>query len=471
MNNPFLAKIKRAYVAFRSAKTTVIIISVLLALYFLGLVIPQKALIPTAEVYADWKAEYPVLTSVVEFLKLNEIYLSPITIVFLALFFVNLLVVMGHRIPVLLRRMYLFQDRAVQQEDLAESPPTDARALIVPVHKKPSGPEIRAFLKKRFWSVVGGDGERTFVAVRNRYSPVGFLFFHASFLLCLVGGLLVMYTRFAGTFILTEGQEFVPEMTNFSRIYQQPKMLKALPPFFLRLDKVVPRYEGEVGTDLDVDMTLTYGSDAEKVRLKVNEPVERDALSILAIDLGVSPLMILRDRTGREIGGSYYYLNVLSGKEDGFSFPGSPYAFSVRFYPDFVELDGKPDSRSRELKNPVFFLKVDKKGMPVFQGFLPMRQRIAIDDLVLSFEDIRYWVEFYAVREYGNIPLYVGFLLGGIGLVMRLLFYQKTVRLWVQENENSTTIFIDGRSEYYPHAFRSELEDLSNTLEERLRIA
>jgi len=468
MRRGILNTIKRYYLTFKSAKSTVFIISVLLLLYFTGLLIPQKAYIPSPQAYADWKSNFPLFSTVVELFQLNEIYLAPITIFFLVLFFINLLVVLGHRLPTLLKRMYIVPLSAQDRIALVGPPPDDARLIPVPTGGPPIDETVLNFLKKRFWTVVGGDRSRSFFAVKNRYSPLGFLFFHTSFLLCLAGGLLVFFTRFTGAFILTEGQEFTPEMKNFHRIYQDAKLMKKLPPFSMRLEKALPQYENNVSTDLDVDIALTDEDRTETVRVKVNQPVKRGALSILARDVGVAPLMVLRDRAGREIAGSFFSLNVMKGDEDSFDYPDIPYVFTVRFYPDYVEREGKPFSRSRMLSNPVIQIGVTKNQHTIFAGLLPIKHHITFDGLTLSFEEVRYWVEFYVIREYGNYALIAGFLLGVTGLIMRLIFYQRTLRLFVFEGPDGLRLALSGKSEYYPHSFQHEIAQLAESLEKQL---
>jgi hypothetical protein len=93
---------------------------------------------------------------------------------------------------------------------------------------------------------------------------------------------------------------------------------------------------------------------------------------------------------------------------------------------------------------------------------------MAFDGLVLSFPEFRYWVEFYVVREYGTTALYAGFLLGVIGLVLRLLFYQKRLVIALDGHEGGTTVSVDGRSEYYPHLFQDELDRIANALKDRV---
>jgi len=198
--------------------------------------------------------------------------------------------------------------------------------------------------------------------------------------------------------------------------------------------------------------------------VRVNQPVERGALSILAQNIGVSPLMVLKDAAGSEIAGSFFSLNVLRGDEDSFSFPEVPYSFFVRFYPDFAEDKGEYISRSKALNNPVMHVIVKKGEQKVREGLLSIRQSMAFDGLSISFEDVRYWVEFYVVREYGSYTLSAGFLIGVVGLIMRLLFYQKSLRIFVEEQTGGARVYIDGKSEYYPYSFRDELDVVAEEL-------
>jgi len=51
-----------------------------------------------------------------------------------------------------------------------------------------------------------------------------------------------------------------------------------------------------------------------------------------------------------------------------------------------------------------------------------------------------------------------------VGLVLRLLFYQKRLVIALAGHEGGTTVRVDGRSEYYPHLFQEELDRIANTL-------
>lgn len=456
--------LRNAYVRFRSPRTTMTIILALFALYVLGLIIPQKASFTSAAQYDAWRGAHPMLAGVIETLRLNDIYLAPITILFLALFFLNLIVVLFERLPSLLRRSYLLGRRSAQVDPAGIKRDPSAHLVLARERSKDEvTPQLAGFFRGRSWWVVSFDDG--LVAVRNRYSPLGFLFFHVSFLLCLIGGLLIMYTRFSGNLVLTEGQEFQSDLKQFRTITRDPKIMRELPPIGLLLQKVVPRYEGNVRADLSVLLRVRHGRKDEDVSVRINEPVKRGPLTVLAGNIGVSPLFVLRTPDQRTLDGGYVSLNILTGDEDSFVFRDSPYTVAVRLYPDHAVREGRDVSLSRELKNPVVRLRAERGGRAVKEATLGMGQRMAFDNLQLSFEDVRYWVEFHVVREYGDSILILGFFLGIGGLVMRLILYQKTVSILIEEpRPTSCLLYIQGRSEHFQYSYAEELAVLIDDL-------
>lgn len=461
---------------------TTLIIAALFVLFVLGIIIPQKQLFLSREQYERWQAANPFIAPVVETLRLNDIYVAPVTVFFFVLFFANLSVVIIHRVPVVLRRSYL-SGRAGIGEDIAGIRHAVAvRSFTLRYDDVHAGDrenarvedirrEIAGFLRKRLWSIIDTADTRSLLAVKNRYSPFGFLFFHVSFFLCLIGGLLITYTRFSGNLLLTVGEEFHSDMSRFRRIIKSPKIFEGLPPLGIVVEEVRATYEGAVSTDLHVKMRLKYWNDDENVVMRINEPINKGPVSILASNIGVSPLFVLRGSDGREISGGFFSLNVLKGQEDSFEFPSMPYMFSVLFYPDFAVEKGKEYSRSPELKNPVVHMKIKKDGNVIREGNIGLKQAISFDGLQVSFEDIRYWVDFLIVREYGATIVFVGFFLGTVGLVMRLVFYQKEVKMYVEGTDGQFTVYVSGRSEYYIHSFREELDSFVSALQEMLTMS
>lgn len=462
----------RFYNYFRRPRVTIVIIAVLLVLFLAGIFIPQRGLFTQAQ-FEHWNADHPVLSGVINSLKLNEIYVAPVTIFFLALFFLNLVAVLLQRVPHILRRAYIIDRRfaTVGIEKVKDDP--GSVSIVIDGLPPDSGTIIAgraaSFFRKRFWSVMTSDDARSFIAVRNRLSPLGFLLFHVSFLFCLGGGLLVMYTRFSGNLLLSEGEEFHSDIAQFRNIKNDAKIFRALPELGITLRKVFPSYEGSTGTDLSISMRIQYFSETQDAIVKVNEPIKKGAVSILSENIGVSPLFLLRRKGGEEVQGGYFSLNVLKGDEDSFQFAGFPYTIFVKFYPDYAEDGGKPMTRSLAMKNPVFRLRIEKQGRILYDALRKRGEWAAFDDLELSCGETRYWVDFLVVREYGTTPLFAGFLFGSVGLILRLLFVQKTIRVHIEKRNSEYVLYVNGSGEFYPQAFREEFDRLTSDLGDALK--
>ncbi|TAN44949.1 MAG: hypothetical protein EPN22_04790 [Nitrospirae bacterium] len=460
-----LFSLKKFYVFFKSARMTVIIISVMMVLFLAGLFVPQKTFFGSRAKYDEWRFASPNFSAVVEYFKLNEIYISPVTVAALSVFFIHLIVVVLNRVPVMLRKAYLTGNaERVETPDIRDIPGTARIEAQKDIGADVAMAEVQRYLRKKMWTVLSV-GPTGLTAVKNRYSPLGFILFHLSFFLCLMGGLLVSYTRFSGNLVLTEGQELTTELKHFRLINREPKLIKQVPLLGLELSSVKPVYERNIAVDLSVNMKIKHEGGAEAVTLGTNKPVNKGSMSILPQNIGVSPLFLLSDMYGKELGGGYFVLNILKGgQEDSFEIPGFPYKFYVRFYPDYAVEDGRDISRSLELRDPVVFLTVQKSGGNVYEGRVRPGQTVFFDGLGMRYGDTRYWVDFLIVREYGNMPLFIGFGVGVAGLLMRLVFFQKEVVFNIEKEGGRMLIFYNGRSEYYKHSFKEELEKIGRDI-------
>ena len=452
---------------FKSLKLTASVIALLVFIYFLGLVLPQKWMFDTEKAFYLWMDESPI-NGFLHTIGFTDIYMSPMTVALLTIFFINLIVVTINRVPLILRRAYLAGD--------APSPGIDEirRGKDTRVISCPEGEDIARrtgdFFRKRKWFFRESAGGNTFTALKNRLSPIGFMLFHVSFILCLIGGMMIMYTRFMGRLPLTEGESYKGGLGQFRVIERRPKFFKTLPDLELNLEKVRTYYEDNVPVELIVNLRVKYGDEEKSEILKVNEPINRGAVTIIAENVGVSPLFIVRGPDGRQLDAVYVTLNVLRGKEDSFRFDTDRrFKFYVKFYPDYVLKDGVAGTRSVELKNPAMSLIIENDMKKIYSGTVMMGERASFGGLTVSFNDIRYWVEFLVIKEYGKLPLVTGFVLAAIGLIMRLVFYQKRLRLAIVHEDDKTLLFIDGRSEYFQLSYREELDRIVRDLEKHLQ--
>ncbi len=442
---------------FKSVKLSAVVIALLILIYFLGLVLPQKWMFLSQVHYDQWAGKN-ILNTLIDYLGFTDIYLSPVTVILLALFFINLSVVIINRLPVMLKRMYLTDERpAFTINDLKK---VKAGSISIENQSGEILLSLKAFFKKKRWQIIEGNESNTLVAIKNRFSPIGFMLFHLSFLLCLIGGLLITYTRFSGEIALTEGEEFRGDIKQFQRIVNDAKVMKKLPPLSIYLEKVKPSYVNDVPVELLVHLKTNYKDEIRDEVIRVNEPLKMGPVSIIAQRVGVSPLFIVKGSGGRELDGAFVSLNVLDGEEDAFTFETDrSVKFKVKFYPDYILEDGVEKTRSIELNNPAIHLAIERDGKIINEGTIRQGEYIDLGmHTQVGFKDIRYWSEFIIVREYGQWPLVAGFIFASAGLIMRLVFYQRRIRIAIEYEGNKPVVYMDGKSEYFRHAFKDEFK-------------
>ena len=466
-NIPELAR--RLHRFLKSLKLTASVIAGLILIYFLGLVLPQKWMFEGREQYEQWLDE-SLLNRLLDLTGFTDIYTSPLTLVLLGVFFITLLLVIDARIPLRLKKSFIrsgpprINTATVKAKEMTVE-------LQVGMDAGRVGQVLRGVSRRLGYSLMQGEAKGTFMALKHRFSPIGFLLFHLSFFLCLLGALTISYTRFSGKLTLTEGQSFQGDIKQFHRIIDTPKMLKALPELRLRLEEVHPTYEHDVPSSLEALLMVSDRSGTRFESIDVNKPIRRGALTIHANTIGVSPLVEIFGPSGQVIDGAYVALNVLNDQRDSFKFDtDSRYNFEVLFYPDHEVVDGRDTTRSIEMNNPVFYFSITEEDWQIFRGTVRPGQLVEFGNFKLKISDIKYWVEFLIVREYGKYPLIVGFLFAAVGLVMRLIFYQKRIMIVHEPHGDGQVVYIDGKSEYFPYSFGQEIEhfhqELSKEFEE-----
>ena len=87
-----------------------------------------------------------------------------------------------------------------------------------------------------------------------------------------------------------------------------------------------------------------------------------------------------------------------------------------------------------------------------------------MDNFQVVFRELHYWAHFQIIREYGTWPLLAGFALGAVGLIMRLVIYQKRIKLLIQENDGTSSVYLSGDADFFSHSFAAELEQIMVTL-------
>ncbi len=461
-------RITLLYKTLKNIRFTTAVMLSLIVIYLLGLFIPQKAQFATAVQYRAWQDE-SVLHALLVTLRLTEIYTAPLTMFLLGLFFLNLAVVTIDRVPLVLRRAFLSGGAPkLDPMRIKGSASTVTFGVPAPAHAVIVG--VDRFFRHQRWTLISGALTGTRIAVRNRFSSFGFLFFHGSFVLCLVGGLLLAYTRFSCTLGVAEGETFHGRLDQAGTVTKRSLLFQTMPEMSLNVNRIKARYEEGASSDLSIDVDSVIDGVARKERIKINEPLTQGAISVVAQNIGLAPLVVVATPAGAVIDTVFAKLDVLNGRGDSFKLGSkNQYLVTVRYFPDYVVYNGAETSRSPEPRNPAFHLVITREGAPIFDGTVRLGEEAEMDGLRISFKELHYWAYFKVIREYGQWPLIAGFALASLGLIMRLIFYQKRILLLIEEQDGQSLVYLQGQAEFFTHSFLDEMTLLAEKLRRELK--
>jgi len=436
----------RALRFLASARGTVLLLSVLAFLLLLNVALPQRSVVgdEALTVMVDGR---PMLRFLLIDLGLSEMPTSPVFLIVLGLFFVNLAQVLISRVGPTWRRCTF---RARSEKGLA------AWAALPEANRgtRPTGFDTGFVVRtlRGFGFQVRRAGDTTFLGVKHRLAPLGFLVFHVSFFLLLGGGILIYYTRFVGSAILSEGQEFTGQ---YMAVERQPR-LGGPPDLRFSVSEVEPLFEDGNPIHLGAVLRFSTASGTVQRRVRVNDPAEWGHASVLVNQAGLAPVLWLQDARGYTVDRIVTPMRTRGGEPTEMSLDGGKTI--VTMHP---LVKGSEFPTRDELTTTPLRMEVHREGESVFDGELTAGAAADLGDGRLVLEDVRYWVGVRVVAERGGWLLITGFVLGILGLIWRLLLFRREVVLtWDDESFR-----LVGRGEYFSDRFEDEQTALFETLE------
>ena len=365
-----------------------------------------------------------------------------------ALFFLNLILVGIRRVPAAIRWCQASELPRTAEELSRFSHATAVRGAGFRVR------EFTHYLKRRGYRVQLGEseskvaGERPpamlFYASSGRFSALGNLLFHASFLMLLVGAVLNGYYRFDGRATLGEGESFRGGKAEYWLV--AGAAAAKLPKVDFDVEKIEADFWKEIPLFTRLETTLLYREG--RAIAKCSSAVQVGDAAVTIDGYGYFPTYELKDRTGKTVDQAQVKLNLISpAREDSFQVRGYPHKIFVKFYPDHAQVGGKIVNKSMNPVNPAYFLRIFRGRIPVYTGFVKPGEWAQYDGLSLSFPSYVKSGEFRIVRNPGHPLIWIAFIMMGAGLAWKLLFYRKELVLWQDEAGRT---WLAGRFDYYP---------------------
>lgn len=267
----------------------------------------------------------------------------------------------------------------------------------------------------------------------GRWKRIGTLISFLGVSLLMAGIWTSIYTRFEGNFFRAEGQSFGGFESDYIKRSLYGGKKSSIPQIGMNFKKirVEASADGERIEKVEADITYT-GSSSEKLidtTIRSDEPFIYDGTSIEFIDFGYAPKFVLYDPNENLLEQKALYMKLFpAGMEDYTEGEIMGYLFYIRCYPDYVDNNGVPTTKSANLNNPVFNLRIVRNRDIVYDGLLRPDGKVRFDNFVISLPEVTMWVKMRLVRDPG-LPLLasaIPFLL--IGAVLLFIGRRRVVR-------------------------------------------
>ncbi|WP_243372304.1 cytochrome c biogenesis protein ResB [Geotalea sp. SG265] len=284
----------------------------------------------------------------------------------------------------------------------------------------------------------------------------GSIIFHGGLLLCFLAVPISVLTGFSGQLVLTEGMTLPLREAVDTPIKAD---VKTLPSVNLAVENLHGQYaKGRFKVQFGGDLVIG----GKRLPFSVNQPGKYVGLQFSLQEFGFSPHLVLRER---EQVAFDYFLNLRHG-EDGDYFPlNKDMRLFVLLFPDFIQQGNKIGSRTRELKNPVLLVRIDRDGKPIHQGLVKIGASATVGDYQVQAPEVKNWVNLTVSREYGLIVLIAGMIVGIGGLFIRFLSNERCLTLQLSPQGAGTTVALRGYSRYYPAFLEKEVQTIAQALD------
>jgi cytochrome c biogenesis protein len=452
---------------FQSRKLAVILIAIIILLSIIGTHIPQKSQLKP-DVYNTWKTNHPVEAQIYETLGLTYLFSSVIFYGTVLLLFINTLFCTRNMLGNSLRRT---KGHFQKKEYISRLENSD----VIQTSKEQNEVISLITSEMRTFGYKVSQGKNFIYAEKYRFGILGAPIFHLCILFIILSALYGNMGRMEGDMRLTEGQTLSEDHVNYMYINEGPLFFENHQKFDITLEKFYPDYYDRSNTSMGAAGKLVIKRDGKVAATDIvhsNHLMTYGGYTFLGNVYGLAPLLILRNANGSVISGSYItasdtdnsrrYVTMFDIGDTGLEGGLMVYMTANLTSGNIAEADVE--------QTPVLFLKIFNRGTEMFDGKLGLNDAVQIGDKYLVFSDIKYWSNFYVVKDDGTLLVYAGF--GLITLSLMIMFFIIPKRLWVEmasdEKTGATEIYIGGRAERFRSLYEEEYCSLIDHIKERL---
>lgn len=347
---------------FASTRLAFFLIAALTILVILSAIIPQKDI--SEDQIADLRELLGDSYTVIEILKLDEIYTAPYFFILIAFLAVNM-----------------------------------------------AAGNIRRFK-------IVYKTEKTLLKAKH----LGSIVFHFSMILIMFGVILNYLYRYEVVYALTEGQSAVNSTSSYFREFKGPAYTESNIRYQLRLDKVNEFYKVEESFTKAAEISVAPGDDPDPITATIltNHPLKWGDIEFhIGPKTGYSPEIVVEDNTGRQLFKSFVRLasRKIEGKTIHYDY--------ITISKTDIKIDITVLSDTVILDSPKYQITIHEDERLLCDTTLIDIDIIECDDLKISVPRLRRWCYISAVNSPFQSLIFFGFwsALSGlaIGFIPRLM--------------------------------------------------
>jgi hypothetical protein len=257
--------------------------------------------------------------------------------------------------------------------------------------------------------------------LRRRWTALGTYLFHGAFFLLALGFLFTLLARQETIVRVAVGERYEGRGDQVSSV-SAPRVLAAgIPALDFTVERIHPEFWNDQLLFTELEAEIEHGN-GKRSRTRINRPLWVGPGTFLRLSgFGYAPRYEIVDRRGVVLDGAFIKMNVFPpGQRDYFVLPEHPHRVYLEVLPDAVVEQGQAHTRSLNLINPAVQLQVQRGRLDLGEGLLQQGEGFEFEGLTLRFPEIRYWGEFAIVRDPGAPLLFLGYLIGLAGLLLKL---------------------------------------------------
>ena len=459
---------KQIITFFKSRKLAIILIVLIILLSILGTHIPQKSQLKP-EFFNSWEKDHPTEAQIYDFLGFTHIFSSFIFVSIAALLFINTLFCTKGMFTNALRRFGA--DPQFQEKPFIISL---ERNTVIKTGKNEEDiiPLVKSVFLSHGYRV--SNNRNLIFAQKYRIGVLGTTLFHVSVLFLILAAVYGSTGRMEGDMRLIEGQKLSEDHGNYMFINEGPFFYENHQKFNISLEKFYADYTDEIGTPRGPTGKLAIIENGQIMKTDIvfsNRQMNYNGYTFLGNVYGLAPLLIIRNPDGSVYSGSYitatdqdeskryvsYFDMGNTGLEAGLMvYMTAPLTSKI--------------TESEVSQEPILFLKIFEKGTEIYNGTMRLNDTVQIDDKTLGFYDIKYWSNFYVVKDDSVTLILLGSVLMTLSLFSSYFIVPK--RIWVElldnEKNGMREIHIGGKSDKFRSLYEDEFSGIIHDIEKEV---